>query len=193
MCVLYNLFINPIFPLCVCILLFYIYIYIYIWNRYLYLYLCIYLYLFPGGSDGKKSACNVGGQSLIPGLGRSTRAGNGYSLQYSCLENSMDKGAWLYKVHGIAKTQRWLNDWHTHTHTHTHKHAHTCIYTHVCIHVYTNICIYICVYISLSKEFFFQVIVCKLIGCIYSISSPSQSLWLPSARISFLDLSPEAN
>ena len=141
MCVLYNLFINPIFPLWVYILVFHIYI----WNRYLYLYLCIYLYLFRGGSDGKKSACSVGDPSLIPGLGRSTRAGNGYSLQYSCLENSMDRGAWLYKVHGIAKSQRWLSNWHTHTHTH----AHTCIYTHnhmYMIYVY-DICIYMCVYI----------------------------------------------
>ena len=49
---------------------------------------------FLGGSDGKESACNVGDLGLIPGLGRSPGEGNGYPLQYSCLENSMDRGAW---------------------------------------------------------------------------------------------------
>ena len=49
---------------------------------------------FPGGSDGKASACNVGDMGLIPGLGRSPGGGNGNPLQYSCLENSMDRGAW---------------------------------------------------------------------------------------------------
>ena len=49
---------------------------------------------FPGGSDGKESACNVGDLGLIPGLGRSPGGGHGNSLQYSCLENPMDRGAW---------------------------------------------------------------------------------------------------
>ena len=49
---------------------------------------------FPGGSDGKESACNAGDLSSIPGLGRSPEEGNGNPLQYSCLENSMDRGAW---------------------------------------------------------------------------------------------------
>ena len=49
---------------------------------------------FPGGSDGKASAYNAGDPGLIPGLGRSPREGNGNSLQYACLENSMDGGAW---------------------------------------------------------------------------------------------------
>ena len=48
---------------------------------------------FPVGSDGKESACSVGDLSLIPGLGRSPREGNGYPLQYPCLENPMDRGA----------------------------------------------------------------------------------------------------
>ena len=47
---------------------------------------------FPGGSDGKESACNAGDQGLIPGLGRFPGEGNGNPLQYSCLENSMDRG-----------------------------------------------------------------------------------------------------
>ena len=49
---------------------------------------------FSGGSDGKASACNVGDSGSIPGLGRSPGEGNGNPLQYSCLENSMDWGAW---------------------------------------------------------------------------------------------------
>ena len=49
---------------------------------------------FPGGSDGKASARNAGDPGSIPGLGRSPGEGNGNPLQYSCLENSMDGGAW---------------------------------------------------------------------------------------------------
>ena len=48
---------------------------------------------FPGGSDSKESTCNVGDLGLIPGLGRSPGAGNGYPLEYPSLENSMDRGA----------------------------------------------------------------------------------------------------
>ena len=49
---------------------------------------------FPGGSDGKESACNTGNLSSIHGSGRSSGKGNGEPLQYSCLENSMNQGAW---------------------------------------------------------------------------------------------------
>ena len=49
---------------------------------------------FPGGSDGKASACNAGDLSLIPGSGRYPGEGNGNPLQYSCLKNPMDGGAW---------------------------------------------------------------------------------------------------
>ena len=49
---------------------------------------------FPGGSEGNASACNVGDQHLIPGSGKSPGEGNGNPLQYSCLENPMDGGAW---------------------------------------------------------------------------------------------------
>ena len=57
----------------------------------------------PGGSDGKESACNAGD----PGLGRSPGEGNGYLLQYSYLENSIDRGAWWTTVHGVTKS--WTN------------------------------------------------------------------------------------
>ena len=60
--------------------------------------------VFPGGSDGKESACNAGDPSLIPGQGISPGEGNGKPVQYSCLENSMDRGAWWAIVHGIAES-----------------------------------------------------------------------------------------
>ena len=59
---------------------------------------------FPGGSDGKESACNDGDPGSVPGLGRSPGERNGCPLQYSCLEDSMDRGAWLAIVHGVTKS-----------------------------------------------------------------------------------------
>ena len=58
---------------------------------------------FPGGLDGKESACNAGNLGLIPRSGRSPGEGNGSQLHYSCLENPMDRGAWRSIVHGVAK------------------------------------------------------------------------------------------
>ena len=58
---------------------------------------------FPGGSDGKASAYNVGDSDSIPGLGRSPGEGNGNPIQYSCLENPMDGGAWWATVRGVTK------------------------------------------------------------------------------------------
>ena len=57
-------------------------------------------------SDGKESACNAGDPGWIPGWGRSPGEGNGYPLQYFCLENPMDKGAWQSIVHGVARVRR---------------------------------------------------------------------------------------
>ena len=65
---------------------------------------------FPGGSDSKESACNAGGPSSIPGSGRSPREGNGNPLQYSCLENSMDRGTWWATAHGVTKSRTQLSD-----------------------------------------------------------------------------------
>ena len=58
---------------------------------------------FPGGSDGKESACSVGGLGLISGLGRSPGGGNSYPLQCSGLENPMDRGAWWATLHWVTK------------------------------------------------------------------------------------------
>ena len=60
---------------------------------------------FSGGSDGKESACDAKDSGSVPGLGRSPVEGNGNSLQYSCLEKSMDGGAWWATVHGVRKSQ----------------------------------------------------------------------------------------
>ena len=59
----------------------------------------------PGGSDGKESTCNAGDPHSTPGLGTSLGEGNGYPLQYSCLENTMDRGAWQDTVHEVTKSQ----------------------------------------------------------------------------------------
>ena len=64
---------------------------------------------FPGGSDSKETASNSGDLALIPGSGRSL----GYPLSYSCLENSMDGGAWWATVHGVAKNWTRLSDQHS--------------------------------------------------------------------------------
>ena len=60
---------------------------------------------FPGGSDGKETTCNVGDLCSIPGVGRSPGGGHGYPLQYSCLENPMNRGAWQATVHGVAESR----------------------------------------------------------------------------------------
>ena len=65
---------------------------------------------FPGGSEDKASACHVGDPGLIPGLGRSPGEGNGNPLQYSCLENPMDRGVWRATVHGVAKSWTRLSE-----------------------------------------------------------------------------------
>ena len=58
---------------------------------------------FPGGASGEESASNEGDRRSIPGWGRSPEAGHGNPLQYSCLENPMDRGAWRAAVHGVAE------------------------------------------------------------------------------------------
>ena len=79
-----------------------------------YNYVCIG---FPGGSEVKASACNAGDLGSIPGLGRSPGEGNGNPLQYSCLKNPMDGGAWWGTVHRVAKSWTRLSDF-----------THSCMY-----------------------------------------------------------------
>ena len=83
----------------------------------------------PGGTVVKNLPANAGdawGLRSIPGSGRSPGVGNSNPLQYSCLENSMDRGVWRATVHGVKKNKTWLRNWvrvcaraHTHTHTYS--------------------------------------------------------------------------
>ena len=72
-----------------------------------------------GGSDGKESTRNAWGQGLIPRLGQFPAEGNGYSLQYSCLQNSMDRGALRLSVHELAKNRTRQQLFHFHEYHHT--------------------------------------------------------------------------
>ena len=74
------------------------------------------LQYFPCSSDGKEPAYNAGNPGLIPGSGRSPGEGNVNPLQYSSLENYMDRGVWWATVYRAAKSQTWLNKWHVHSH-----------------------------------------------------------------------------
>ena len=69
-----------------------------------------YILHIPRSLVAKESAFNAGDPSLIPGLGKSPGEGHGNPLQYSCLENPMDRGAWQAPVHGVAKSWTLLSD-----------------------------------------------------------------------------------
>ena len=71
---------------------------------------------FPGGSGGQESTFSAGDPSLILESGKFPGEGNGNPLQYSCLENSVDGGAWWTTVHGVTKSQTQLSDSHFHFH-----------------------------------------------------------------------------
>ena len=77
-----------------------------------------YRWGFPSGSNGKEPACNVGDLGSIPEWGRSPGEGHDNPLQYSCLENPMDRGTWQATIHGAAKSQTQLSNIHSHTHSH---------------------------------------------------------------------------
>ena len=78
--------------------------------NYTYYILVAYILGFPGDSEGKVSACNVGNQGSIPGSGRAPGEGNGNPLQYFCLGNPMDREAWGATVYGVAKSQTQFSD-----------------------------------------------------------------------------------
>ena len=83
---------------------------------------------FSGGARGKRPTASAGDTrdlGLIPGLGRSSGGGHGNALQYSCLENRMNRGAWQVIVHRVAKSQTRLN-----TYTHTILHTRTRFYSY---------------------------------------------------------------
>ena len=92
---------------------------------------------FPGGSEGKASNCNAGDLGSIPGSGRPPGEGNGNPLQYSCLENPIDRDAWWATVHGIAKSRTQLSDFtFSISFLSIHKsikYTYLCMYKHLCI------------------------------------------------------------
>ena len=73
-----------------------------------------YLMGFPWWLNGKESACIAGDPGSVPGLQRSPGEGNDKPLQYTCLENSMDRRAWWATVHEVTKSQTWLSNWQFH-------------------------------------------------------------------------------
>ena len=99
---------------------------------------------FPGSRVVKNPPANAADSSLIIGLGRSPGEGNGYLLQYSCLDNSMDRGVWRATVHGVTKSQTQLSNSHTQTHIYIHTYTHTYEYiTYIYIHKHINTYTYI--------------------------------------------------
>ena len=81
-----------------------------------------YRWGFPSGSNGKEPACNAGDLGSILEWGKSPGKGHDNPLQYSCLENPMDRGTWQATIHEAVKSRTQLSNTHTHTHTHTHNH-----------------------------------------------------------------------
>ena len=93
---------------------------------------------FPGGSDGKEPSCNAGDRGSISGWGRPPGEGNGNPIQYSCLENPMDRGAWWVTVHGVAKesdTTKWL--------AHTHFHFRGCVYSFAIVESLSHVWLFV--------------------------------------------------
>ena len=102
---------------------------------------------FSGGPSAKESACQFRRHrdaGRIPGSVRSPGGGHVNPFQYSCLENSIDRGVWQAAVHGVAKSWTWLECTHTHTHTHTHSKQRLSIFTRkwVNTHIRTRICLF---------------------------------------------------
>ena len=78
--------------------------------------LAYFLKGFSSGSDGKESACSAGDLGSTPELGRSSGGGHGYPLQYSCQENSMDRGGWGATVQRVTQSRTKLKQLRRHTH-----------------------------------------------------------------------------
>ena len=104
-------------------------------------------------SVGKESACSAGDPDLIPGLGRSRREGNGNSLQYSCLDNSMDRGTWQATVPRVAKSHRVKTGLSNNTFT-----------FFICKHLFLDSLFYsigLYVYLYASTVFFWLLLLCN--------------------------------
>ena len=133
---------------------------------------CLLLLGFPGGSNGKESVCNAGDLDWIPGPGRSPGEGNGNPLQYSCLENSMDRGVLWAIIHGVTKSWTWLSDWQAHI--------------RICIFIY----LYMHILLTMLKEkkcrFNDYQIICSFLHDIFEAPS-----WKICSVVSQIDFTPE--
>ena len=98
---------------------------------------------FPDVSDGKESVCNARDLNWILGSGGLPGEGNGNSLQYSCLENPMDRGAWRAPVCRVAQSWTRLTDF-----------TFTFIYTYICmyVHIHIYVCTYIHTHIQMARD-----------------------------------------
>ena len=111
---------------------------------------------FPGGTGGKESTCNaedLRDLGSIPGLKRSPGGGHGNPLQYSCLENPIDRGAWWATAHGVAQSWTWLKWLSMHARSYSVVHIQYPVITTMekirqCVYMY--VCVYIYVYIKLN-------------------------------------------
>ena len=112
----------------------------------------------PGDSDAKESACSAGDLCSVPGSGRSSGEGNGNPLQYFCLENSVDRGAWQAIVHGVTKSQTQLSDYHSLTQLNYNAvlisaiQQNDSLYIHMCVCVCVCICFHIHFHYGLSQD-----------------------------------------
>ena len=107
LCHHFSLFLLLLLFMCLRVYLYFMFVYVYILSLFTHFF---FFLLFPGGSVGEIPACNTGDPDSIPGSGRFPGEGNGNPLQYSCLENSTDRGAWQATVHGIPKSQTGLSN-----------------------------------------------------------------------------------
>ena len=123
------------------------------------LYFCFHVgirqrWAFSGSIVVKNPPANAADSSLIIVLGRSPGEGNGYLLQYSCLDNSIDRRVWRATVHGVTKSQTQLSNSQTQTHIYIHTYTHTyeyITYIYIHIYIYTNISIHIPTYINTQR------------------------------------------
>jgi len=116
------------------------------------IYCLVLLTSYPDGAVVKNLPANTGDTrdaGLIPESGRTTGVGNGNPLQYSCLGNSMDRGAWWTMVHGSAKSRTWLST-HKHTHTHAHWIANWCFTSLIWTNELHSICFHCCCSVAQS-------------------------------------------
>ena len=120
------------------------------WDVFLHVH--IVLMGFSGGSGGEESTCNerdTGGAGSVPGSGRFPGGGHGKPLQYSCLVNPMDRGAWWVRVHGDAKSKTQLKSLSTHAHTNLCGYMHACTHMHICACTHAPTCM--CTYVKFIK------------------------------------------